>query len=164
MTVGQWRKIQISIKKYFSNGNILALDSILESHKGAFLALFDKNGNLVQESKVLKDGLKNLHETINELCESINKEELNFSSVQLCIIREVSYIKNPLDWEIEHDGVCFQWGNKFKAFYMPYEIVKINGDKVTVLDKLCCHKCNCPSSLWKMPEGLVFKIIVDWHK
>ena len=163
MTVAQWRKVQVFIKNYFLSKEEVFPDKMLESHKGAFLALFDDNGNIVQESSFLKDGLKNLHETIVELCEKINKD-IEFSSVQLCIVREVSYLKNPLDWDIDHDGVCFQWGNKFKAFYMPYEIAKINGDKVTVLDKLCSHKCECPSSLWKMPEGLVWGLKVDWHK
>ena len=81
----------------------------------------------------------------------------------MTFVHDVIYLQNPLDWDEDKNGIYFQWGQKYKGFYLPNQIKKINSEnkKIKVLDKLVCHEVGLISNLWRMPEGLVYKIVCD---
>ena len=166
----QWQDLQMVIRKSLLEKQDLVFDPpIIEDHKGAFLALIDPADEIICEVEHLQDGLSDVTETVKILCQEVvkknlPKEEIEQCSINLCVVREAIYLKNPLEWDMDVDGVCFQWGNRFKGFYMPYEIARIGGDKIRILDRLCCHKCKIISSAWRLPEGLIFKILTSWYR
>jgi len=158
--------MQLEIRKALMNNTPIELDEITENHQGAFLALFENSGKFLAESKKTEDKLTNLTETISFLVDEMKKQDISKEQIrngvfQLCVIRETHFLKNPLEWDIGTDGICFQWGNRYMGFFMPYEISRMGGDRVRILDRLCCYKCHVPSSLWRLPCGLVWKIVVD---
>jgi len=169
MNNGEWKKIQTQIKDSLINNREFKLETMEEPHKGAFLAVLTRKGELIAEVKKTQDGLTELNETISELVKemmerNIEKEVIQDSLIQLCVIKEVIFLKNPLDWKPESEGVCFQWGNRYKSFMMPYEASRIGGDKIRLLDRLCSHKAGMPSSMWRLPCGICFRILIKHYK
>ena len=160
-----WQKISAAIVDHLVNGKDLVLPELKEDHKGAFLALFDKKGDLIGEVKVLQDGLADLSETLRQLCKNAEEEKKRKEcvAVHLCVIKGAIHIRNPLEWDASRDGVCFQWGNRYRGFLMPYEIALMGGDKIRIMDRLS-SRMSLPSSLWKIPESMTFKIAVDWYR
>ena len=171
MNKSDWKKLQVAIKKSLIDNEEINLHLVQEEHHGAFIALINSGGNLICEEQFTSPDLTDVVETVKLICEkikarNIEKDVLQNCIIQCCIIREAVFLKNPLEWNEETDGICFQWGNKYRAYYMPYEIARIKSDKVRIMDRLCSHKADpsLPSSLWRLPEGICHKIIVSWHK
>ncbi|MFA6088632.1 MAG: hypothetical protein WC755_02095 [Candidatus Woesearchaeota archaeon] len=168
MNNSEWMKLQSAIR--LCNISIdKSISQIEESHYGCFLALIDNEGKIVKEiKKILSEETKSISKTIDMIISDIKKEKLDISnlSINLCVIKDAVYLRNPMEWDMNKDGVCFQWGNNYIGFYMPYEVSRMGGDKVRILDKLCSLKTNPSifSSAWRLPEGLIYSIKVDWYK
>lgn len=163
----QWQKLQLDVKKYLISGEDFPPIEIFQEHKGAFLAFVDEKGNVAYEESCFnneKDVISTLKVLCNKLKEkNIPHETIKKHTLHLCLLKDSIYLKNKMDWEIGKDGLCFLWGDKLRGYYMPYETVRMNLDKIRILDKLCSHKCNT-ISLWRLPEGLVFRLNVEWYK
>lgn len=167
MNNSDWKKLQQSIKISLESNDIVAIKPIEEKHYGGFLALLDYENNLIKEVKTIGES-NNIAKTVTFLISELKKEKIDTKNlnINLCIIKDSIYLKNPLDWDMSKDGVCFQWGNRYIGYYMPYEVSKFKADKVRILDRLCSWKTQPPviSSLWRVPEGMVYSIKVDWYK
>jgi len=171
MTQSEWQKTQITLRKNLLGSNE-ELKLPQEEHSGAFLTLINPNGKILCEVRYLQENLVEMTETIQMLFEKVKEknlpeEDIKSANINYCVIKDAIFLKNPLEWNMNEDGVCFQWGNKYRSYYMPYEIALIGGDKVRILDRLCCHKCEptgVPSSLWRLPEGQIWALKQKWYK
>ena len=170
MTSSEWKQVQITIRKKILNVDDSFVE-LTEEHCGGFLALINREGEILCEVSHLSEGLVDLSSTAETLCDKVVEqklamEEIKNSNVHLCVVRDAVYLKNPLEFDMSKDGVCFQWGDRYLAYYMPYEMARMNGDKVRTLDRLCCHKCEPAiiSSAWRLPEGRVSRLLLDWHR
>lgn len=154
----QWKNLREAIKKFSTTGE-QAFPAIEEAHKGCFLAFENDKNEIVFEKQHLQDGLDNLTETVISLCPQ-NSNITDVHKPILCVVKDVKYIRNPLDWDIKKDGIYMQWGNRYQGCFMPYKIKSMGGDKIRILDKLSCS-ISLPSSLWRIPEALIFSVIND---
>ncbi|KKL05565.1 hypothetical protein LCGC14_2604730, partial [marine sediment metagenome] len=102
------------------------------------------------------DVVKNVADKIKS--EKISPSKIKTSVFHLNIITDVIYLHDPLQWE-NKDGMYFQWSD-FRSFYLPYEIAKMSIPKIEILDKLAASS-GLASSLWKKPEGLVYRLVTQ---
>lgn len=137
-------------------------------HKGFYIGFEDSSGKTILREGFMRDGLQNIlqsaEQVIDNVYTNLKKETIPVSKVHtgtfhLTIITDVTYIPNPTSWNEDKDGVYFMWGQDYRALYLPYEINRINLSKIEVLDRLCSWSCGVPSNLWRLPEGLVYKLI-----
>lgn len=143
------------------------LSDILFDHKGFYVGLVDPaNKELVREG-FLREDLKNVSDSVNEILplimKSLKEKEITIEKAQaskfhFCLVTDVVYIMNPLDWNENSDGIYFQWGQKYSAFYLPYQIQNMKMSKIEILDRLCCHEAGVVANLWRLPEGLIYVI------
>jgi hypothetical protein len=134
--------------------------------KGLFFSVIDTDGSEAAREGLMSDELDvkiltqdislKLSAKLKLIGYSYNK--LQLSNFCLTFVNDVVYLKNPLEWDENKDGVYFQWGQKYRGFFLPNQIKKLQGSKIDILDRLLCHEIGLISNLWRMPEGLVFKI------
>jgi len=160
----EWQKVQSAIK----SDSQFPVPEIEENHEGAFLALIEPSGEIITKIKALGKATS-LTETVKNLITQLkekNIDNIKNLNINLCVIKEVNYLKNPMEWDMNKDGVCFQWGDRYIGFYMPYEVARIGGDKIRILDRLCSWKTEPAifGSAWRLPEGIVHSLKVDWYK
>lgn len=147
-------------------------ESMSFPHKGFFIGVFGPSGEEIARVGFLKDGLTNVSESsyivtkdlFNELksknffVEDVKKSTFHFVIVQDCI-----YLPDPMLWNENKDGIYFMWGQKYRGFYLPYQVRQMNMSKIDVMDRLCAYECKVPSSLWRLAEGLCWKLVCISH-
>lgn len=131
--------------------------NIIEPHKGVFIVWLNGR-DVVCEDGELQSESKNLTQTVINICKNKKSTVDVNNTLLLYIVKDVILLKNKLDWELNKDGIYFQWGDRFKGMFLPHEMAKYPGDKIRMLDRLCSHKLEIPSSLWRYPEGIVFSL------
>lgn len=141
------------------------------NHCGFFIGIENYDNKNVGCVGFLKSNQNCLIETVEVIANNLfdfclNKDisiqGFNTSALYFYIIKNCMIIKNPMDWDINKDGIGFQWGKDYKGFYLPYQIKGMT--KKEALDRLCSFECKVPSSLWRLPEGLVTKIDCDEYR
>lgn len=147
---------------------VLKSDDFMIAHKGFYIGILDASEKELTREGFLKDGQTSLLESVElalqktfEACKAkkISKEKIHTSSFHLTIVTDCVYLPDPVLWNEKQDGVYFMWGQNYSGFYLPYQIIRKNINKIEVLDQLCSWECKLPSNLWKMPEGLIFKLV-----
>lgn len=138
-------------------------------HKGFYIGVIDSlDENIVREG-FLEEDLHNILDSAEKVVEnvirkirsnSISISKIQTSTFYITTIFEVSYIQNPLHWDENKDGIYFQWGQNYKALYLPYQVKKMNLSKIEVMDRLCCWEAGL-AALWRKPEGLCFRMICE---
>lgn len=172
-----WTKITGHIRQsvwaLFNNqGTIKSeeLKSVLQlNHVGFFISLESSTNSRPDRIGFLRKGQNDAYEsmvnTIKQLygflCQN-GKTENQFAISRLwtTIIYDVVPIRNPLEWEPGVDGVYLQFGDKYRGFYLPYETENLK--RQDVLDRLATWELNIPSDVWKLPEGIVFRIVSEY--
>lgn len=148
------------------------VEKLKDVHCGFYLGIVSADGQILSSNGFLKDGLENIKGSVDislknifsdlsdktVLVEKIKSATFHYSIVQKCL-----YISDPLAWDENQDGVYFMWGDRYKGIYLPYEIRQLNLSQTEILDRLCCHKGGVVSSLWRLPECLVHRLIVQSH-
>ena len=146
--------------------------NVVAAHKGFYIIIVDNEGKQLVKEGFLAENIFNISESSAKVINGIHNKakltniplsQLKSSSFYFYLINNINYIANPTLWDEAKDGLFFMWGQDFKSILLPYEIKKIGGSKINVLDTLC-SQCNLPSSLYKLPEGLVWRIDCDEHK
>jgi len=141
-----------------------------ELHKGLYIGVMDNNDQEVACEGFLEEKLQNVADSVarvlDPIHESLKRSGMNKNSAQTAafhftVVHDVVYIKDPREWNENTDGLFFQWGQEYKGIMLPYQIRKLNVPKTEVLDRLCSLKAGVASSLWRLPEGLVFRLISD---
>ena len=140
-------------------------------HKGFYVDIIDSSGIQIALDGFLEENLNNVilsaDLTMDSVCEilkskNITVAKLHTSTFHFCIIFDVIYLPNPMAWDDKVDGVYFQWGQRFKSFYLPHQVKSLNMHKSDVLDRLC-SSAGTVSNLWKLPEGLIFALKNESH-
>jgi hypothetical protein len=111
------------------------------------------------------DGMASLLLIAKELHGALVKKGTTFEKLQtlkmwLTIVYGITPLRNAMEWDINRDGIYFQWGDKYRAFYLPHEMQGLR--QQDALDRLCAWEAGVPSSLWQLPEGLVLKMTCDF--
>lgn len=141
-------------------------------HKGFFVGLVSGSGQDLGKSGFMKDDLSNIRNSadnatrslFNELkSKNVTLEQIKSATFHICIVQDCVYLPDPLNWNESTDGIYFMWGQKYRGMYLPYEIRRMGMSKIDILDRLCSHECSVASSLWRLPEGLVFRLACFSH-
>jgi len=141
-------------------------------HKGFYIGVVSSDGKQLFHDGFLKEDLnyvidsadivsKNVYSELKSL--NIDADQIKKSTFYFELVMDCIYMPDPLSWDENRDGVYFMWGQKYRGMYLPYQIRRMNVPKVEILDRLCSWVCGVPSSLWRLPEGLVFKLICQSH-
>jgi len=136
-------------------------------HVGLYIGMENSSGDEIALRGILHESLRNVIDSVDTIVKSlyedcqkknIDQSEIQTSILNFSFITHCTYIKNPLSWDENKDGVYFQWGQQYRGMYLPHQIKKMNSTKLEVLDKLCSWEAGVASSLWRFPEGLVWKL------
>jgi hypothetical protein len=145
--------------------------SLNVAHKGFYIGIVDAEGEEVARVGFLKDA-QNVCDSadmvVTDLCsdlkaKSVPPSKIHTSSVYFTLITDVRYLPDPLAWDEENDGVYFMWGQDYRGLYLPYQIKRMGIPKIRVLDRLCSWEAGVASNLWRLPEGLVWRLACQTH-
>lgn len=135
-------------------------------HKGFYIGVIDADGNELTRSGFLRT----CHDvqSSSEIASKQTADDLRISGTAISkvhsstfyctIVNDVTYIQNPMHWQEDSDGVYFMWGQSYRGLYLPYQIKRMGISKVEVLDRLCTWEAGVASNLWRLPEGLVWRL------
>jgi hypothetical protein len=139
-------------------------------HKGFFICLFDSSKKKIVRTGFMEDGQSDIVNSATKAIDALHKEleankvsyaKLLTAVFNFVVVWDVVYLKNSLGWNENDDGVYFSWGDEYKGFYVPSEIKQMKVPKTEILNRLCSFECHVPSNLWRLPEGLVSRIVCD---
>jgi hypothetical protein len=136
-------------------------------HKGFYIGVIDAKEEDVVRMGLMRENLTDVVASADAVCQmvydycklqNIPKSKIQTSTFYITVITDVQYISMKDSWDETKDGVYFQWGQDFKGLYLPYEIQRMSLSKIEILDRLLSDEIKIASNLWKLPEGLIFKL------
>lgn len=136
------------------------------AHRGFYVGIFYESQELCRVG-FLEENLNNIKNSADRIIPNIQTELqaknvtvdiLKKSEIYVTIVRECVYLPDPMTWDENSDGIYFMWGQKYRAMYLPYQIQQMGLSKVNTMDQLCSHEAGVPSTLWKLPEGLIWRL------
>lgn len=150
---------------------VTALDNSLRAslnmtHKGFYVGVVDAEGKELARAGFLRAS-PNIADSVDivaaQMAEQLRAAGVSLSKVQtstffLTLVTDVTYIQDPTHWQEESDGIYFMWGQSYRGLYLPYQIKRMGASKVEVLDRLCTWEAGVASNLWRLPEGLVWRL------
>ncbi len=180
MDKSTWKKIENHVRSYlFSKYDPArrfekdaALVDFTVDHKGFYIGSVDSSGEdlgcsgfMVSESK---DLIHSSETATSELFaqyqrKHISLEKLKTSTFHFSMILDCVYMPDPMSWDENKDGIYFQWGQDYRALYLPYQIARKNVSKAEIMNQLCSWEAGLASNLWRTPEGLCYKIVCESH-
>lgn len=137
-------------------------------HKGFYIGLVDSSDADLARAGFMKDEQENLAQSaakaVNDLSnilklKAVSRNQFNTSKMFCVVIEDCIYIEDPLSWDQDRNGILFQWGQRYKGFYLPYQINRMKIHKVEILDRVCALECSLISNLWRVPEGLCYRLV-----
>lgn len=147
-----------------------ALSGLISNHKGFYVGATSSSGEdlgcagFMQEQ--LSDVIQSADTAITELFSKykekhISLEKIQTSTFHFSMVLDCIYMPDPMSWDEDKDGIYFQWGQNYRALYLPYQIAMKNVSKAEIMNQLCSWEAGIVCSAWRQPEGLVFRIIAD---
>lgn len=134
-------------------------------HKGCYIGIIDAADNDILREGFMEPKNDNILDSVDICIENVFRKlktlnfllpQLTIASVIISIVEDCIYLPDPLQWDINNDGIWFQWGDKYRGLYLPYQIRRMNLRKVEILDRLVGYECQLACSCWRLPEGLCF--------
>ena len=141
-------------------------------HKGFYITALDSSKEELSKVGFLKDEQTDLvassHKVIEALyielqTKGVSQQQLLTGSFNFTAIWDVVFTNNGINWNENEDGVTFEWGDRYKGMYLPWEIQEMTVSKVEIMNRLCSHIASVPSNLWRLPEGMCNRLICDSH-
>ncbi len=138
------------------------------AHKGFYIGIRDSSGTQIIRTGFLEEDGSNVLDSLNRVLEAVYTELstkgisdkiVQTSMFYLTLVTDVTFIGNPLSWNENEDGIYFSWGDKYKGLYLPYEIKELSVKKTEIMNRLCSLEAKVPSNLWRLPEGLVHRLV-----
>lgn len=139
-------------------------------HRGFYISIFDSKNDKLAQVGFLREGCTNVLESAVQALEGIYSElqakgvshkKLPTSSYNFTAVWDVVFLENSLAWDANTDGIYLNWGDRYKGMYLPSEIKQMSTTKAEVLNRLCSWELGVPSNLWRLPEGMTYKILCD---
>jgi hypothetical protein len=136
-------------------------------HKGCYLSVVDAKGIQIVREGFMTASADNILNSIDKCVETVvpTLKNLSFSTTQLTVsqviitvVEECQYIADPLAWDANSDGIYFQWGDRYHAMYLPYQVKELNLTKTATLDRLVGWEAGLACNLWRTEAGLVFRL------
>ncbi len=136
-------------------------------HNGIYILIESATGEILAREGYMQKPMHNYMDSVGTVIENcfntlkskaINYNKFASSRLVLTIVKSIQYMPDSLSWDENEDGVYMQWGQKYKAFYLPYQIQKMGLSKIDTLDRLCAWETGLASSLWRVPEMLVYRL------
>lgn len=155
------------LSKFDTSLNVPTKPELKQPHQGFYMVLESADGSFLCKEGLLSDGLIDLSSSVDRVVSNVfanlSQKNVSFPDIRtsvfhLVLILNNKYIVNPLDWEESSDGIYFQWGQDYRALYLPCEINKMKISKIEILDRLCAHEAKIFSSAWRMDTGLCFRL------
>lgn len=180
LTPELWKKLAIYVKSVlFSKRDPstlvpeltkLDLEDLHRKHRGFYIGLQDSSQKDTALVGFMDEGLDNLGDSVKKVVDAldseINAKQISISSMQtsvfyFTIINNIEFINNGLAWNENEDGIYFNWGDKYKGMYLPYQIKNMNIKKTEIMNRLVSYEAKIPSNLWRLPEGMTWKLVCD---
>lgn len=145
-------------------------EQMILSHIGLFVGVVNQNDQELCREGFLEENHTNLKDSADVVVNSLFSElksrnivvdVVRKSTFHLSIVTDCIYMADPIMWDENKDGVYFMWGQRYKGMYLPYQIRRLNMSKIDVMDRLCSHEIGVVANLWRLPEGLCFKLITQ---
>ena len=142
-------------------------------HKGFYILIFDGSNKKVARVGFMEENQENIINSGNKAIEALyvdlKAQDVPYKKLLTCVFNFVViwdsvFINNGLNWDENVDGIYFSWGDRYKGFYLPLEIKQMMIPKIEILNRLCSWEAGVPSNLWRLPEGLCFKLVCDSFK
>lgn len=139
-------------------------------HCGFYISLYDSGKDKIARVGFLQknctDVLESAFQTLDGLFGELEAKGFPHKKLPTCsynfvAVWDVVFMENALAWDADVDGVYFNWGDRYKGLYLPYEIKRMSTTKVETLNRLCSWEIGLPSNLWRLPEGMTYKILCD---
>lgn len=139
-------------------------------HRGFYIGVVNSTDEEVSRVGFMQEGLTNIRDSATIVCKNLYDElvsknvvvdRIKTSTFFFSVVWDCIYLPDPLIWNESTDGVYFMWGQRYKGLYLPYQINRMKMSKIDILDRLCSFEAKVPSSLWRLPEGLVFRVLCD---
>lgn len=139
-------------------------------HRGFYITIYDSKNNKIACTGFLREGCTNVLDSAMQALEGIYSElqatgishkKLPTSSYNFVAVWDMVFLENSLAWDANTDGIYLNWGERYKGMYLPSEIKQMSITKAEVLNRLCSWKLGIPSNLWRLPEGMTYKILCD---
>lgn len=136
-------------------------------HHGIYVLIESATGDTLAREGYLQNSMQNYMDSVDTILntcfntlksKNISYNKFASSRVVLTIVKSIQYIPDSLSWDENEDGVYMQWGQKYKALYLPYQIQKMGLSKIDTLDRLCAWETGLASSLWRVPEMLIYRL------
>lgn len=136
-------------------------------HKGFYIGFSDSSGTEICRDGFLKDNLLSVFDSANTaiiaLISSLKSknvvlEKIHSGTFYYTLVTDCIYFPDPLGWDENADGVYFMWGQNYRGLYLPHQIKKMNISKIDIMDRLCAFESHMASSLWRLPEGMVWAL------
>lgn len=178
ITDSVWSRLASSLKsqllmKYDSGvlpSDISDLNSKLAiQHQGCYISIYDSQKIKIARSGFLRQG-ENVLDSLMQVTDALHAEleakgishkKIPSSSFNFAVVWDLLFIENSLAWDANTDGVYLNWGEKYKGFYLPYEIKQMPVTKAEVLNRLCSWELGLASNLWRLPEGMTYRMLCD---
>lgn len=136
-------------------------------YKGLYISISDSGGETLGMNGFMQDKASNVLDGIDTIVQNLytalSEKGVIASKVQtgtfnFTLVSAINYLQDPLQWDENKDGIFFQWGQNYQGIYLPHQIKKMGLTKVATLDRLCSWEVGVPSSLWRYPCGLIWKL------
>jgi hypothetical protein len=176
-----WKKLSLLLKarllSKYDPGTLVPEDEGIKQkleipHHGVYITVYDSRGKSLSRAGFLKDGSTNvldsamssLNGVYTELeSKGIPHKKLLTSSYNFAVIWDLLFIENSLAWDVNEDGIYFSWGDRYKGMYLPHDIKQMSVTRAEILNRLCSWEIGLPSNLWRLPEGLSYRMLCDSH-
>ena len=152
--------------------------SISQPHVGVYLSIYSAKNEQIFRQGFMGEKSETLIKSVDTVIQSHKSKlqkmaETATSVCYLTIITDCVYLKEKLNWNENQDGVYMQWGQRYRGIFLPHEVKSLGLPKITIMDRLCAFQMSrwedgmaisLPSSLWRLPEGLVYRVVGETHK
>lgn len=147
-------------------------EQLKSPHKGLYVGVTSSTNEPMAREGFLKEGQTSVLDSADMVVSSLQStfkknditiDKINTAIFHFSVVSDCVYMPDPTVWDDNNDGIYFMWGQKYPGLYLPYQIKSMNLPKFEIMDRLCSWECGIVSSAWKLPCGLVWKLICQSH-
>jgi AmmeMemoRadiSam system protein A len=142
-------------------------DPVLMSPAGCFVSLHQRSDHQLRGCVGRLDANGPLAEVVRQTAVSVLNDprftgrrvqlnELANLEIELSILSPLAAAKNPLDFDLQNDGLFLIISNRSGCF-LPQVARQTGWNKEQLLDRLCMEKLGFPAKMWQHPAARLQK-------